>query len=92
MKPKRKKQQLPQQPASNEDVIEETSLELAIPKHIVREVVSAQSEYTVERVREGGFEGVCWPLFGKVRVKVTRVHQIHELVGNQDIKKNTVIR
>jgi hypothetical protein len=90
MKAKRKKQ-ISQQPPSNEDVVEETSLELVISKLLVREVVSAQSEFTAERIREGGFEGVMWPLFGKIRVKVTKVHQIHDLVGNQNIKKNTVI-
>lgn len=79
-------------PSANEDVLEETMLELAVPKHLIREVVNVQSEYTAERIREGGFEGVLWPLFGKVKVKVAKVRTITEMVGNQNIKKNTQIR
>lgn len=79
-----------QHQAINELVLEETALELALPKHLVKEVVSAQSEFTTEKIREGGFDGVMWPLFGKIRVKVSRVHYFHEHVGTKDIKKNTI--
>lgn len=85
--PKKKFQQ--PQPPVNDYIIEETALDLALPKHLVKEVVQAQSEFTVERIREGGFEGVMWPLFGKLKVKVSKVHQLHDLVGSTEIKKNT---
>lgn len=73
----------------NDLIIEETALELALSKALVKEVVSAQSDFTIERIREGGFEGTMWPLFGKIMVKVSKVKFLHDLLGKSDIKKNT---
>lgn len=87
---KKKKPQLPQQSA-NEEVLELVSLELAIPKHLVKEVVNVQSEYSAEKIKEGGFEGILWPLFGKLRIKVAKVYQEHNSKGSVAVRRNTQI-
>lgn len=79
----------PQLPTANADVLEETSLELGLPIHLVKEVVQAQSDFTVDTIRRGEFQGVLWPLFGKIKVKVSKVHVLHERLGGREIKKNT---
>lgn len=79
----------PQHPIANDHVLEETSLELAVPIDLVKEVVLAQSEFTATKIREGGFEGVMWPFFGKIRVKVSKVHMYHKVLGDSNINKNT---
>lgn len=78
-----------QLPSANDLVIEETSLELALPKNLVKEVVNAQSEFTAEMIRTGAFEGVIWPKFGKVRVKIGKVHQYVEARSTEEVRKNT---
>lgn len=90
MQLKNKKQQI-SQPSVNEEVLELVSLELAIPKDKVKEVVKVQSDYTVEKIKEGGFDGVLWPLFGKVKVKIRKVHKYHEVLGGTEVRKNTEV-
>lgn len=84
-------QQTHQPLIANDLVIEETSLELAIPKHLVKEVVSAQAEFTIDRIREGGFEGVSLPGLGKIKVKVSKLEFITNLIGSENIRKNTQV-
>ena len=86
----REKLQLSKESA-NDNVIEATSLELAIPRHLVEEVVNVQSKYVAERIKEGGFEGVLLPRLAKIRVKAAKVYHIHNLVGTTEIKKHTKI-
>lgn len=86
---KRKQNQSQQSVLANDLVIEETSLDLGLPKHAVQEVVAAQAEFTAQKIREGGFEGTMWPLFGKIIVKTAKVHKINDIVGGSEIRKNT---
>ena len=87
----RKKKLKPQLVPANDFVLEETALELLIPKALCKEVVNVQSEFTAEKIREGGYETVMWPLFGKVKVKVSKVHKLNAYEGYKDINKNTTI-
>lgn len=85
----RKQKQSQQSLLANDLVIEETSLDLGLSRQAVQEVVSAQAEFTAQKIREGGFEGTMWPLFGKIIVKTGTVHKLHEIIGGSEIRKNT---
>lgn len=77
----------------NHLVSEEVALKLGLHPikdiALIDEVVSAQVDFTVERIREGSFDGVLWPLMGKFQVKKENVHLSHHRREANDIRKNT---
>ena len=77
---------------ANSIVLEQTSLDLGLPLDLVTEVVKAQAEFTAFKIREGMFEGVMWPRLGKIKIKVSKVHNVNKYRGLEDVIKNTETR
>lgn len=77
----------------NHLVIEEVALKLGLHPvkdvGLISEVVSAQADFTAEKIREGGFDGVLWPLFGKVQIKKENVYLSHRRRDEAEIRKHT---
>lgn len=76
-------------PVANERLIEEVASEFGMSKAQVKDITSVQGEFTARIMRGGGLEGVMWPLFGKIKVKVQKVWSLTAKHSRAEIKKNT---
>lgn len=74
---------------SNEYILERVSLEFGLPIQLIREVVQTQSAFTRLTIKEGGMDGILWPVFGKIRVKAKKVHAIHYATGDKLVNEHT---
>jgi hypothetical protein len=59
----------------NTELYEECSEELNVNISLVREVVSANSEFIKETVQRGGFESIILPYLGKIKAKLRSVQK-----------------
>lgn len=59
----------------NEDIYDEVSEELKVNINLVKEVVSANSEYTVSIIHQGAFESVIYPYLGKIKAKLRSIQR-----------------
>lgn len=59
----------------NEQLYEETAEELGIDIELVKEVVSANAEFTARVIHQGAFESVIYPFLGKVKAKLRGVQK-----------------
>lgn len=59
----------------NEEIYEEVSEELKINIDLVKEVISANSEYTVRVIHQGAFESVIYPYLGKIKAKLRSIQR-----------------
>ena len=79
----------------NEELYEQVSEELNIPIHLVKDVISAHSEFTATTIKVGAFESIIFPYLGKVKAKLRTVQKVMQIkadkVSNNGSNKNTVI-
>lgn len=59
----------------NEELYEETAEELGVEVELVREVVSANAEFTAKVIHQGAFESVIYPFLGKIKAKLRGVQK-----------------
>lgn len=60
----------------NDDVLEEISEELDLPKHIVASIVDAQSQFTARTIQSGGLETIIFAYLGKFKINPRQVQKM----------------